>query len=473
MTSEQILTTDEKIICDDVTCPVCGISCDDIYVELTEDAVTTRNACVMGDAKFRELRSSHRIKKPKINGKDASWDEAIDRAADILIKAKRPFFFIGSETSTQAMGVGIEIAEHLGGLVDGNATICHGPTVMAIQDVGQVQCTLGECRNRADLDIYWGCNPEDSHPRHLSRHSVYVRGFFTQQGYKGRKVVVVDPRRSTTAEHADLHVQLKPGTDYEVLNAVATILQGFEPNDTVEEVTGISKETLYKMADMIKASNFGVIWVGLGIASTTGKHYNASMAMRLTQIANKFSKFVILANRGHCNVAGFNEVLSWSCGFPFAVDFSRGEPRYQPGEYSCVDALTRGEVDACFVMCADLGAHLPKKAVERLFKIPVVSIETAEGPQAFISDVVLPGVLDGMESEGSFYRMDNVPIHARSFCKPPFDFTESNEDTLKQLFEAIKRKEASASTTVDIRGSDTITKEAFARGLDKLVMRAE
>jgi len=78
-----------------------------------------------------------------------------------------------------------------------------------------------------------------------------------------------------------------------------------------------------------------------------------------------------------------------------------------------------------------------------------------------------------MESEGCFYRMDNVPIHARSFCKPPFDFTESNEDTLEQLFEAIKRKEASASTTVDIRGSDTITKEAFARGLDKLVMRTE
>ena len=69
----------------------------------------------------------HRIKKPKINGKDASWEEALDRAADILTKAKRPFFFIGSETSTQAMGVGIEIAEHLGGLVDGNATICHGP----------------------------------------------------------------------------------------------------------------------------------------------------------------------------------------------------------------------------------------------------------------------------------------------------------------------------------------------------------
>jgi formylmethanofuran dehydrogenase subunit B len=45
-----------------------------------------------------------------------------------------------------------------------------------------------------------------------------------------------------------------------------------------------------------------------------------------------------------------------------------------------------------------------------------------------------------MECEGTFYRMDNVPIYARSFCKPPFSFTESNEDTLKQLFAVIKRK---------------------------------
>jgi formylmethanofuran dehydrogenase subunit B len=439
---KQDLVKEEQgvITCTDVTCPVCGMSCDDCEIELTPTSVTTKNACLMGDAKFQELRSAHRLVHPVVNGERVSWDEALNAAADILVKAKRPFFFMGSETANEAMAVGIEMAEYLGGLVDGNATICHGPTVMGLQDAGQVGCTLGECKNRSDLAIYWGCNPADSHPRHMSRHSMYMRGFFTEQGYQARKMIVVDPRRSPTAAQADVHVQLKPGTDYEVLDALMTILNGFEPHPSVEEVTGISPEQLHQVADMVKGCKFGVIWVGLGIASSRGKHYNASIAMRLTQLANKYSKFVILANRGHCNVAGFNQVLSWTAGFPFAVDYSRGIPRFQPGEYSCVDALTRGEVDAMICMCADLGGHLPKKAVEHLMDIPVISLEIAPGPQAFVSDVILPGVLDGMECEGTFYRMDNVPIYARSFTKPPFDFTESNEDTLKQLLKIVKEK---------------------------------
>ncbi|MND08704.1 hypothetical protein D3C83_315080 [compost metagenome] len=59
---------------------------------------------------------------------------------------------------------------------------------------------------------------------------------------------------------------------------------------------------------------------------------------------------------------------------------------------------------------------------------------------AFVSDAVIPGVFDGMECEGTFYRMDNVPIYARAFTKPPFDFTTSNKDSLLQLFAKIKEK---------------------------------
>lgn len=448
MIHEQLVKTDlvkndgKLITCSDVTCPVCGMSCDDIYVELTDEAVTTKNACLMGDAKFQELRSPHRVLHPEIHGEEADWNECLEKAADILVNAKRPFFFMGSETSNEAMAVGIEIAEFLGGLVDGNATICHGPTVMGLQIAGQVGATLGECKNRADLDIFWGCNPADSHPRHMSRHSIFQRGFWTEQGFKSRKVIVVDPRRTPTCEAADLHVQLRPGKDYELIDALLTMLNGGEVADSALESIGITRDTINQMAGMVKECKFGVIWVGLGIASSTGKHYNAQIAMRFTQDCNKFTKFVILANRGHCNVAGFNQVLSWTCGFPFAVDFSRGIPRYQPGEYSCVDALYRGEVDAMLCMCANLGGHLPKKAVERLCEIPVISLETSHGTQAFVSDILLPGVFDGMECEGTFYRMDNVPIYARSFTKPPFEFTESNEHTLKQLFEVVKRKKA-------------------------------
>ncbi|HII90697.1 MAG TPA: formylmethanofuran dehydrogenase subunit B, partial [Methanosarcina sp.] len=56
------------------------------------------------------------------------------------------------------------------------------------------------------------------------------------------------------------------------------------------------------------------------------------------------------------------------------------------------------------------------------------------------SDIVLPGVIDAMECDGTFYRLDDVPVHFDSFTSSPFEFTKSNEDTLKQLFEKIRKK---------------------------------
>ena len=46
-----------KITCTDVMCPVCGIACDDIEVELDDVSVVTRNACIMGDAKLRSFEA--------------------------------------------------------------------------------------------------------------------------------------------------------------------------------------------------------------------------------------------------------------------------------------------------------------------------------------------------------------------------------------------------------------------------------
>ena len=47
-----------------IVCPVCGASCDDIQVELCSDKITTKNACKMGNAKFQEIVSPHRIREP-------------------------------------------------------------------------------------------------------------------------------------------------------------------------------------------------------------------------------------------------------------------------------------------------------------------------------------------------------------------------------------------------------------------------
>lgn len=427
-----------------ITCPVCGGACDDIVVMYDGTSIKTRNACREGAAKFKEIVSPHRIRSPQLktsNGKfkTVKWNEAIKKAAEILSEAKRPVLFLGSEMSIEAMAAGLELGEYINAVVDSNATICHGPTLMGIQEAGISAATAGEIKNRADVIIYWGANPMDSMPRHMSRYSTFMRGFFRERGRHDRTIITVDPRRTATAKASDIHLQLKPNSDYELFSAILTVVRGHEPHPFVEEVTGIPVETIKKVANIMMNAQFGAIYGGLGLASSEGKHRNLEMVLKLVAALNEHTKFTIGAIRGHCNVAGFNQLASWEYGFPFGVDFTRGYPRYNPGETTIVDLLRRKEVDALFVICSDLAAHLPYECVEYMKEIPVICIDISPCPTTLVADVIIPGVIDAMESSGTFYRFDNVPIYHRAFTSSPFPETKSNEHTIRQILETIKK----------------------------------
>lgn len=101
--------------------------------------------------------------------KDISYDEAIRYASDMLLSAERPLLYGWSGTHGEAQCVGVHMAELVRGVIDNTSSVCHGPSILAIQEVGHPGCTLGVVKNRADLVIYWGSNPIDAHPRHLSR----------------------------------------------------------------------------------------------------------------------------------------------------------------------------------------------------------------------------------------------------------------------------------------------------------------
>jgi formylmethanofuran dehydrogenase subunit B len=104
-----------------------------------------------------------------------------------------------------------------------------------------------------------------------------------------------------------------------------------------------------------------------------------------------------------------------------------------------VDVLRDRDVDAAFILSADLVSHFPAACSEYLAQIPVACIDIAPCPTTMISDVVLPGVIDAMECDGTFYRLDDVPIYFQPFTSSPFSFTESNVDTMNQIFKRVKR----------------------------------
>ncbi len=422
-----------------VVCPFCGALCDDLEVIVENNEIkSVENACKLGASKF--LRVKKRIKKPLIMEKgkflEISMEKAIEKAAEILKNSEKPLIYGFSSTSCEAQAIGVALAEVLGGAIDCTSSVCHGPSIIAVQEVGYPSLTLGEVKNRADLVIYWGSDPMHAHPRHLSRYSIFPRGRFRERGLQDRELIVVDVRETDTAKLADWFIKIKPNRDFEVFNALRTILN--KGDIFQDEVSGISKQDLKKLAEKMKTCQFGILFFGLGLTMSAGKHKNIVEAISLVIDLNRFTKFSIMAMRGHYNVTGFNEVLTWQTGFPYAVDFSKGYPWYNPGETDANSLLQREEVDAALVIASDPAAHFPKASVKYLSKIPLIVINPFESVTSQIASLVIPSTIVGIEEEGSAYRMDSVPIKLRKVVNPPEGLL-SDEEILRRILNKVKK----------------------------------
>lgn len=424
----------------DIICPFCGTLCDDIEIDVEDNKIkNVRHACKIGTAKFFSVLDGHRPLKPLIrkNGEfvESTMEAAIKRTAEILIKSKRPLLYGWSSTSCEAHSLGIAIAEEVRGVVDNTSTVCHGPTLLAVHDVGCPSVTLGEVKNRADLVIYWGCNPMHAHPRHLSRYTIYPRGYFRERGDRDRELIVVDVRKTDTAKIANKFIQVECNKDYELLGALRVIVNGGEIS--AEEVAGVKRDDIYNLAEKMKNCQSGIIFFGMGLTMSHGKHRNIDNAICLTKDLNRHAKFSIMPMRGHYNVTGFGEVLTWQTGYPFAVDFSGGYPRYNPGETTANDVLRTGEADSVLVIASDPVAHFPRKSVEHIAKVPLVYIGPHFTLTSELAEVFIPSTFVGIETEGTAYRMDTVPLNMRKVVDPP-DGVLSDAEILEKILVEIK-----------------------------------
>lgn len=434
----QNLNPSEETIYNNVVCCFCGCICDDIEVKVENGKViSVKNACAIGMAKLLNY-NKERVYKPMVrkNGKmvEVSLNEALEIAAKILAEAKYPLIYGWSSTSNEAMRIGVYLTELTGGIVDNTSVCCHGPTILGTQQAGVVKATLGQIKNRADLIVYWGCNPVYAHPRHTLRYSAMSKGRYVK-GRKERKIVVIDVRPTPTSKIADMFIHIKPGMDYELITALRMAVK----EHTIETpvVAGIPREKILELADILRSAKFGVIFLGMGLTMTVGKGRNLEEAIKLVQDLNEWTKFVLLAMRGHYNVTGTNEVIVWLTGYPYAVDFMLGYPRHNPGITSSTDVLVRGDVDAALIVASDPASHFPREAVKHLAKIPLIVVDPRWSPTASLADVFIPTAYVGIECEGTVYRMDGVPLRVKKLVDPPPGIL-SDEEVLKKLVEKVE-----------------------------------
>ena len=425
----------ELKIVENATCTFCGCVCDDMILKVDGDRIVeAKNACVLGKAWF----FNHHVEDRPValvDGRPATLDEAVERAAQILAGARYPIVYGQSDTTCEAQRVAVAIADRIGGCIDTTTSVCHGPSGMAFQGVGEVTCSLGEVKNRADLVIFWGSNPAESHPRHMTKYSTMPKGLFVPRGRKDRTVVLVDVRRTKSAPAADIFLQIKPRKDFEALWALRALVKGVELDDSVEAETGIPLASLKDLAERMKTCKFGMFLFGMGLSMTRGKHLNVEAALALARDLNQYTKFYIKPMRGHGNVTGADNVVSWQTGYPFGVNLGRGYPRFNPGEFTTADTLARGEADAALIVASDPMANFSQPAREHLARIPYIVLDPKETPTVRHATVAFTTAVYGINTAGTVYRMDDVPIPLRPAFESPYP---SDEEVLKRIEKRIR-----------------------------------
>src|SRR3954452_13346072 len=210
-------------------------------------------------------------------------------------------------------------------------------------------------------------------------------------------------------------------------------------DESVAAETGIPLEQLTDLANRMKACKFGVLFFGMGLSMTRGKHLNVEAALSLARDLNEFTRFYAKPMRGHGNVTGADKVVSWQTGYPFGVSLGRGYPRFNSSEVTTADTLARGAADAALIVASDPMGNFSQPAREHLATIPYVALDPKETATVRHATVAFTTATYGINVPGTVYRMDDVPIPLRPAFDSPYP---SDEKILKAVEKRVRELQA-------------------------------
>ncbi|MAU19212.1 MAG: molybdopterin oxidoreductase [Martelella sp.] len=282
---------------------------------------------------------------------------------------------------------------------------------------------------KADLFLVIGSNMADCHPILFLRMMDRVR--------EGAKLIVVDPRRTATAEKADLHLAPKPGTDLALLNGLLHLIveaggvdQAFVeaytegwadmpafladyPPERVAAITGLEVEDISAAADMVLAAGeFMTFWT-MGLNQSVQGTFNTNAICNLHLATGKICRpgSGPFSLTGQPNAMGGREMGYMGPGLPgqrsalVEVDRRFCEARWGlapgtiraeegTGTIAMFEAMAAGAIRAAWIICTNPVASVANRktvtaALERAEFVAVQDAyaETETSPYA---DILLP-----------------------------------------------------------------------------------
>lgn len=197
------------------------------------------------------------------------------------------------------------------------------------------------------------------------------------------------------------------------------------------------------LMDRMKRAKYGVILFGSGDAAARGDRLESYAFLALTRDMNEHARFVCQPMGGPGNATGAANVLTCGTGYPFAVNLVRGYPRFSPGEYTTTENLSSGEADAALIVGGDPMSDLTQAAREHLERIPSIVLGPKETTTTRAAAVVFYTATYGINTAGTVFRMDGVPIPLRPALESPLPTDEQVLRAIEQRVRQLKAAEPS------------------------------
>jgi assimilatory nitrate reductase catalytic subunit len=208
------------------TCPYCGVGCGviatqhaDGHIDIKGDPDHPANfgrLCSKGSALGETLSLDDRLLHPVVGGGQTTWDTALDHVADTFVRTIAEHgpdavaFYVSGQLLTEDYYVANKLMKGFIGTanIDTNSRLCMSSSVAGHKRAFGSDTVPGTYRDMecADLVVLTGSNLAWCHP-------VLFQRLVEARETRGTKIVVIDPRRTSTAEIADLHLQIAPDSD--------------------------------------------------------------------------------------------------------------------------------------------------------------------------------------------------------------------------------------------------------------------
>lgn len=466
-------------------CPYCGVGCGMILetdgkkvIKVSGDKKHPSNfgrLCTKGQTSAQALTNSGRMESAFVRSERSRDPVKTSIAQAITTTAKRLreildkhgpdalSFYVSGQMSIESQYLVNKLAK---GFVRTNNIESNSRLCMASAGAGY-KLSLGsdappgsyEDFDHSDLFLVIGANMADCHP------ILYLR--MMDRVKAGAKLIVVDPRRTTTADKADLYLPIKPGTDLALLNGLLFLLhkngktnpefiaqytQGWESfpefladytPEKVSEITNLPIDVIIKTAELIGAApEFMTCWT-MGLNQSTHGTWSTNAICNLHLATGKICRTGSgpFSLTGQPNAMGGREMGYMGPGLPgqrtllvekdreFIENMWGVEPgsistKLGKGTVDMFERMAAGDIKACWVICTNPVASIPNR------KIVIEGLQRAElviAQDAFLdtetnryADILLPGAL-WAEAEGVMINSERNITLMQEAVSPPGD----------------------------------------------------